>query len=231
MKKVWLLICAAALMLCLTACGGDTSAQDDNTATDAQTTEQTEQSTEQAEEQPEDASEETPEPSTEETEETQEPAEETAAEPEFTQVAIGETITLNGVDVELTTGEFLSGDKLGDGISVSTHSDSNKYFWLSGKIVNVGTEPLPGFISDTYVNIIFDDQYTYEGEFMIRNMDGLGPFAESEVYFWADVPPAMLDRYETVKVQFSYNDGFAEYDWQTNHEKTHAGFTNHYEFS
>lgn len=158
----------------------------------------------------------------------QEPSQE--PEKEFTTATVGETVTLAGVDIELTTSEFQSdAEKLGGNISVSTHSDSNKYFWLLGTMTNVGKETISSWSVDCMVNIIFDDDYTYEGSLNIR--DDMGPFAESEVLFWADVPPAMLDRYQTVKVQFAYNDGFADYNWEAaNYEKNMDGYDHKYEF-
>lgn len=159
------------------------------------------------------------------------PTPEPSLEPEneFTTATIGETVTLEGADVELTTGKFASGDKLGGNISVSSHSESNKYFWLSGTMTNVGTETIASSWGiDSIVNIIFDDKYTYEGSLHVRN--DMGPFGESEVLFWADVPPAMLERYQAVKVQFAYNDGFADYDWPgNNYEKKMDGYDHQYE--
>ena len=212
MKKQIALLLALMTALSLTACGSKTN--DTETAKDPaeETTTQTPETPEEPEE-PE-VPEEPEEPET----------------PAFTQVNIGDTVALNGVDLELTTTQFLSGDKLGDGISVSTHSDSNQYFWLEGTIVNVGTETLNTLGLESAVSIVFDDTYTYTGELLIRNMDGLGPFAESPVYLWADVPPAMLEKYQTVKVQLGYNDGFGDYDWTANSERVVTGYTNRYEF-
>ena len=106
---------------------------------------------------------------------------------------------------------------------MSSHNENNEHFWLAGTLTNTGTETLSGFSIDAMVTIVFDDTYTYEGEFLM--MDDIGPFAAADVYFWADVPPAMLENYGTVKVQFAYNDGFAEYDWAANdYEKTLDGY-------
>lgn len=212
MKKQIALLLALMTALSLTACGSKT----DDTETAKDPAEETTTQTPETPEEPEEP--EVP----EEPEELETPA--------FTQVNIGDTVALNGVDLELTTTQFLSGDKLGDGISVSTHSDSNQYFWLEGTIVNVGTETLNTLGLESAVSIVFDDTYTYTGELLIRNMDGLGPFAESPVYLWADVPPAMLEKYQTVKVQLGYNDGFGDYDWTANSERVVTGYTNRYEF-
>lgn len=209
LHKILSLLLTAALVLSLAACGGGSGSEDSAPPADAGTTQ---------------AGDEVP------AEEAPGEDEEQPPEAVFTTVTVGETVTLDGVDIELTTGEFSSdADKLGGNISVSTHSDSNKYFWLSGTMTNVGTETVSSWGIDSMVSIIFDDTYTYEGSITLR--DDMGPFAESEVLFWADVPPAMLDRYETVKVQFAYNDGFAEYDWEAaNYEKTMGGYDHQYEF-
>lgn len=211
MKKRIALLLALALLLGLTACG--------STKEDTEPTEEPEQTVQTETEQSEEPAEaETPE----------EPAEPEA--PEFTQVTIGDTVTLAGVDLELTTTGFLSGDQLEEGLSISSHDPNSKYFWLEGTVINVGTETLDTLGLECAVTIVFDDTYSYDGDLMIRNMDGLGPFAESKVFFWADVPPAMLERYQTVKVQFGYNDGFGDYDWQANSERVVTGYTNRYEF-
>lgn len=211
MKKLLSLTLAAALTLSLAACGGnpEPAANGSNPGSSSGSSVST------------GSSESTPDAS-------QEPAQE--PEKEFTVAAIGETVTLEGVDIELTTSEFQSdAEKLGGNISVSTHSDSNKYFWLLGTMTNVGKETISSWSVDCMVNIIFDDDYTYEGSLNIR--DDMGPFAESEVLFWADVPPAMLDRYKTVKVQFAYNNGFADYNWEAaNYEKNMDGYDHKYEF-
>lgn len=211
MKKLLSLALAAAMALSLAACGGnpEPAANGSNPGSSSGSSV------------PTGSSESTPDAS-------QEPAQE--PEKEFTVAAIGETVTLEGVDIELTTSEFQSdAEKLGGNISVSTHSDSNKYFWLLGTMTNVGKETISSWSVDCMVNIIFDDEYTYEGSLNIR--DDMGPFAESEVLFWADVPPAMLDRYKTVKVQFAYNNGFADYNWEAaNYEKNMDGYDHKYEF-
>lgn len=220
MKKLLALILAAALALSLAACGDSGETQTETPSTSIPESIVPTENTET--EQPSDNV-----PPAETPSEDVEPS--PTPEEEFVAVTIGETITLEGVDVELTTAEFQSNpDKLGGYMSFSTHNDSNEYFWLSGKMTNVGTETISSR-NDVMVNIIFDDTYTYEGNLEVR--DDMGPFAESEVWFWADVPPAMLERYETVKVRFAYNDGFADYDWEAaDYERTFAGFDHQYEF-
>lgn len=211
MKKRFALVLAAALALSLTACGGNpnptTSGSNPGSSSVSSSSNGSSESIPDASQEP-----------------TQGPKK------EFTVASIGETVTLEGVDIELTTSGFQSdAEKLGGNISVSTHSDSNKYFWLSGTMTNVGKETVSSWSVDCMVNIIFDDEYTYEGSLNVR--DDMGPFAESEVLFWADVPPAMLDRYKTVKVQFAYNDGFEDYNWEAaSFEKNMDGYDHKYEF-
>lgn len=214
MKKLLALMLAAAMSLSLAACGGNNGPAAGGSSSGSSDGSSSSESSVSSAGSSQDSS--------------QEPSQEPGKE--FTTAAIGEKITLEGVDIELTTGEFQSdAEKLGGNISVSTHSDSNKYFWLSGTMTNVGKETISSWGVDCMVNIVFDDDYIYEGSLNVRS--DMGPFAESEVLFWADVPPAMLDRYETVKVQFAYNDGFAEYNWEAaNYEKNMDGYDHKYEF-
>lgn len=214
MKKLLAFMLAAAMTLSLVACGGDNGPAAGGSSSSSSGGSSNPGSSGSSAGSSQDSS--------------QEPSQE--PEKEFTTATVGETVTLEGVDIELTTSEFQSdAEKLGGNISVSTHSDSNKYFWLLGTMTNVGKETISSWSVDCMVNIIFDDDYTYEGSLNIR--DDMGPFAESEVLFWADVPPAMLDRYQTVKVQFAYNDGFADYNWEAaNYEKNMDGYDHKYEF-
>lgn len=214
MKKLLAFMLAAAMTLSLAACGGDNGPAAGGSSSSSSGGSSNPGSSGSSAGSSQDSS--------------QEPSQE--PEKEFTTATVGETVTLEGVDIELTTSEFQSdAEKLGGNISVSTHSDSNKYFWLLGTMTNVGKETISSWSVDCMVNIIFDDDYTYEGSLNIR--DDMGPFAESEVLFWADVPPAMLDRYQTVKVQFAYNDGFADYNWEAaNYEKNMDGYDHKYEF-
>lgn len=214
MKKLLAFMLAAAMTLSLAACGGDNGPAAGGSSSSSSSGSSNPGSSGSSAGSSQDSS--------------QEPSQE--PEKEFTTATVGETVTLEGVDIELTTSEFQSdAEKLGGNISVSTHSDSNKYFWLLGTMTNVGKETISSWSVDCMVNIIFDDDYTYEGSLNIR--DDMGPFAESEVLFWADVPPAMLDRYQTVKVQFAYNDGFADYNWEAaNYEKNMDGYDHKYEF-
>lgn len=211
MKKILALMLAAVMALSLVSCGGNDTPNNDvgsSSSANGSGSNNTE---------PAQGSQEDPGPE-------QEP------KSKATSVPAGETVALAGVDVELATGEFVFDDKLGGTISVSSHSDSNKYFWLSGTMTNTGTETISSFSIEAMVNIVFDDAYNYEGSFMLK--DDIGPFAESEVFFWADVPPAMLERYKTVKVQFAYNNGFEDFNWEANnYEKTAEGFDNLYEFT
>ena len=229
MKKAISLLLALTLLLALAACSGDASegtAAPETTETEAPAAPA--DTAEVPEEAPADEAPAADEPAAEAPaagEAADEaPAEEPAAEaPAATQLALGGTASLEGVTADLAITEFQHGETLGSGISVSSHNENNEYFWLAGTLTNTGTETLSGFSIDAMVTIVFDDTYTYEGEFLM--MDDIGPFAAADVYFWADVPPAMLENYGTVKVQFAYNDGFAEYDWAANdYERTLDGY-------
>ena len=236
MKKWIALLLALVLALGLVACGGTA----DDAADDADQTQEPAVTENDAEEPEAPADDADTADDADQTQEPEAPADDTAEEPEaddaaeeagnFTQVNIGDTVTLDTVGLEITTTGFQYGDEMIAGWGISDHDPSNKYFWLGGTAVNVGTETLDTLGLECTVEIVFDDTYTYTGDLLFENLDGIGPFAQSNIYFWADVPPAMLERYQTVKVRFGFNDGFGEYDWMANSERVVTGYTNQYEF-
>lgn len=183
-KKFAALLLALAMVFALAACGGE-PAENDPPAPETET--------------PSAAPEPTPDP--------------TPAGPEFVQVAIGETVQLEGVDAELTPNGFNSAQDLLDGfVSFFTHNENNYYFWLSCTMTNTGTSPLeePSITNVFKVQFVFDDTYTYDGRFTMRN--DIGPMATTTAYLWADVPPAMLEQYQTLSIYFGYVEGFSSDD-------------------
>ena len=196
MKKFAALLLALAMVFALAACGGE-PAENDPPAPEAET--------------PSAAPEPTPDP--------------TPAEPEFVQVAIGETVQLESLDAELTPNGFSRAqDKLDGYLHHYGHNENNYYFWLSCTMTNTGTSPLeePSITNVFKVQFVFDDTYTYDGRFTMR--DDIGPMATTTAYFWADIPPAMLEQYQTLTIYFGYVEGFnsddtpsgddfAEYDY------------------
>ena len=179
-KKFAALLLALAMVLALAACGGE-PAENDPPAPEAET--------------PSAAPEPTPDP--------------TPAGPEFVQVAIGETVQLESLDAELTPNGFNKAqDKLDGYLHHYGHNENNYYFWLSCTMTNTGTAPLkaPSTVSYIKVQFVFDDTYTYDGYFEMR--DDIGPMATTTAYFWADIPPAMLEQYQTLTIYFGYVEGF-----------------------
>lgn len=193
MKKFAALLLALAMVFALAACGGE-PAENDPPAPEAETPSSA----------PETEPAETPEP-------TPDP---TPAGPEFVQVAIGETVQLESLDAELTPNGFNSAqDKLDGFMTHSDHNENNYYFWLYCTMTNTGTSPLerPTILNVLKVQFVFDDTYTYDGHFEMR--DDIGPMSTTTAYFWADIPPAMLEQYQTLSIYFGYVEGFSTEDY------------------
>lgn len=187
-KKFAALLLALAMVLALAACGGE-PAENDPPAPEAETPSAA------PETEPAETPEETP---------------IAPAEPEFTQYSVGETVQLEGAPVEITTTGFVQDlDYLHGNYSFFDHNGGDYYFWLAGTITNTGTETIEEMYmsSATKVSIIFDDTYTYNGRFWM-NTD-VGPMSTTDICLWADVPPAMLENYESITVRFAYMEGFS----------------------
>ena len=80
--------------------------------------------------------------------------------------------------------------------------------------------------------VIFDDKYTYEGDIRCFSGFQMDPLVENNIYFYAEVPPTILESYQTVTVRFAFNNEFAEYDYEANdYEQTLEGYDNLYEYT
>lgn len=208
MKKFLALLLAMVMVLALAACGGggDTPApkEDDPPvpATDVP-----------PEEEPKD-------------EEPEEPAEPEPPAADFQQVSVGETITLDFV--ELVIGEPSYGEQLKENTSVSKDSKENLFYFLPVTLVNLGGEAVR-LTNSTMVKITFDDKYSYEGYALNFGSEVL-PMADTETFFYAEVPPRVLENFEKVDIQFGFTNGFEDYDWEANdYEKTVERFDNRYQ--
>lgn len=208
MKKFLALLLAMVMVLALAACGGggDTSAPKEEDPP-APTTDVP------PEEEPKD-------------EEPEEPAEPEPPAADFQQVSVGETITLDFV--ELVIGEPSYGEQLKENTSVSKGSKENLFYFLPVTLVNLGGEAV-SLTNSTMVKITFDDKYSYEGNALNFGSEVL-PMADTETFFYAEVPPRVLENFEKVDIQFGFTNGFEDYDWEANdYEKTVERFDNRYQ--
>lgn len=208
MKKFLALLLAMVMTLVLAACGGggDTPApkEDDPPAPTTDVP---------PEEDPKD-------------EEPEEPAEPEPPAADFQQVSVGETITLDFV--ELVIGEPSYGEQLKENTSVSKDSKENLFYFLPVTLVNLGGEAVR-LTNSTMVKITFDDKYSYEGYALNFGSEVL-PMADTETFFYAEVPPRVLENFEKVDIQFGFTNGFEDYDWEANdYEKTVERFDNRYQ--
>ena len=208
MKKFLALLLAMVMVLALAACGGggDTPApkEDDPPAPTTDVP---------PEEEPKD-------------EEPEEPAEPEPPAADFQQVSVGETITLDFV--ELVIGEPSYGEQLKENTSVSKDSKENLFYFLPVTLVNLGGEAV-SLTNSTMVKITFDDKYSYEGYALNFGSEVL-PMADTETFFYAEVPPRVLENFEKVDIQFGFTNGFEDYDWEaTEYEKTVERFDNRYQ--
>lgn len=208
MKKFLALLLAMVMVFALAACGGggDTPApkEDDPPAPTTDVP---------PEEDPKD-------------EEPEEPAEPEPPAADFQQVSVGETITLDFV--ELVIGEPSYGEQLKENTSVSKDSKENLFYFLPVTLVNLGGEAVR-LTNSTMVKITFDDKYSYEGYALNFGSEVL-PMADTETFFYAEVPPRVLENFEKVDIQFGFTNGFEDYDWEANdYEKTVERFDNRYQ--
>lgn len=208
MKKFLAPLLAMVMVLALAACGGggDTPApkEDDPPAPTTDVP---------PEEEPKD-------------EEPEEPAEPEPPAADFQQVSVGETITLDFV--ELVIGEPSYGEQLKENTSVSKDSKENLFYFLPVTLVNLGGEAVR-LTNSTMVKITFDDKYSYEGYALNFGSEVL-PMADTETFFYAEVPPRVLENFEKVDIQFGFTNGFEDYDWEANdYEKTVERFDNRYQ--
>lgn len=155
--------------------------------------------------------------------------ESTAPAAEFTPVPAGETITLDFM--ELTIGNVGSGAKLTEGnSSLVTSNESNGYYWLDATLMNTAGQAIPLYNMD--VRMVFDDKYTYEGDVRCFTGSDMDPLVQNHIYIYAEIPKTLMDSYQSVTIQFGFNDEFADYDYeQFNYELALENFQNLYEFT
>lgn len=101
-----------------------------------------------------------------------------------------------------------------EGFSYGKGEEGKKFFYLDGKLKNVYTEE-ETFGDNCIINIVFDNKYTYKGKFCVESSDrkaielnggNIIPFEERRVLLYTLVPSEVLDIYQTVSIQWSFDD-------------------------
>lgn len=188
MKRMLALLLCLSALLGLAACGGDEPAPQDSTTPAAGT--------------------ESPAPETEPVEETPE-----APAAEFLDVNTGDTITLDFV--EITIGDVANGPEMTEGYSSYIPSnESNQFFWLTADLMNTSGNAFP--LYNMSVRLTFDDKYNYEGDVRCFTSSDMDPLVQNKIYIYAEVPATLMETYQTVTVQFGFNDEFGDYDYEAN---------------
>lgn len=130
-----------------------------------------------------------------------------------TPMAPGDTISLDFA--KITIGRTDGGKKMTeDGISYVASRENTAFFWLDAILANTSEQDLNLFYMD--VRLTFDGTDLYEGSARCFSGGKVQPQAERTIYLYAVVPPARLENWETVTVQFAFNEDFAQYDYQAN---------------
>ena len=133
----------------------------------------------------------------------------------FEPVKTGDVISLDFV--EISVGGVKYADKLSEKSNHVTYSytpsnEDNVIFWLGVTLKNVSSTGYQ-LAFRSMVNVIFDDKYTYKGE--MRNLVGgsgmsMDPLVENNIYICAEVPRSIAEEYESVAVQFGFNENFEQ---------------------
>ncbi len=216
MKKLLTLILAAALALSLVACGGDSGARDTNTpSTGNEDTTSTDT--------PSGGGEDNTPPVNEETIPPEEPAE-TPSEVEPTNIAIGETVSLDFV--EMTFEEFgIAADiqqSITTDISVGTHTritgpqpeEGKQFVYLRGTIKNLDTNALP--VYDFFAGKFNIDKYNFEVDanncdIITTNgepMSMIDPLVSGVFTIYAAIPNELAESHSTTDFTFGFYDLF-----------------------
>ena len=195
MKRLAALLLSAALIWALTACGGTGNApanvSGDGEPESADVPDNSGNATES--DRPDDATENVSSGDTE------------SSVLGFQSVRFGEKIALDFVEITPTEVNF------GEKMYVSeSHSysplEGNYYFWLSCKLTNLMGDSFS--LTKIKVKLTFDGKYNYEGQ-ALANVYDMAPLADNTIFICGQVPPAILERYQTVTFQFAFNDNFA----------------------
>lgn len=149
---------------------------------------------------------------------------------DFVDVNFGETIELDFAT--LTIGEIQTGDiRVGSGVTyvVSADAEGNTLYWLPVDVKNLNGEEFKITGNYNYCKFIFDNKYTYTGRFV--NVEGgnakaISPLETRTVYMHAEIPNEVIDSYQTVEIQFAFNEDFSE-DGFTNQELSEYKYKYH----
>ena len=98
--------------------------------------------------------------------------------------------------------------------------EGKKFFYLDGKLKNVYTEEEFFGDANSIINFVFDNKFIYKGNFCVEKSDrkdiyfseNIVPFEERRVLLYVLVPNEILDSYQTVSIQWSFDD-FSTYDY------------------
>ena len=131
-----------------------------------------------------------------------------------TPIALGETISVDGVDMKIDsyrTGKQMTGSS-GSGMTLIAQSDDEIIFALFGTIENTGGDALK--LNCIKAEMIFDDEsFTpwkyaeYDGSFQTS----LDPLCDGNLVFGASVPKTLAENYGTLTLRIAFNDGLQEY--------------------
>lgn len=141
------------------------------------------------------------------------------------KINIGDTITLDFVEMSVLNTDWSSTIKPKDTSSVYSYmsdQDGETYFWISGNIKNTSGEKYD--IENIEAEIIFDNRYTYSA-YLIAT-DGysfydnyVNPLKTVKYYIYASVPDEVREMYSTCQIKFGFTDNFAEDYLRLNFEK------------
>lgn len=179
MKRMVSLLLALLLMVSLAACGGG----------------------------------ETTPPAEEDPAKTEAPAEPTAAPLE--QVSCGDTISLDFVEIKLGSEvnwatEIKEKTNSNTSYTTSAQQPGTVLFWLPAVLKNLNGESYDIWANGhSMVKVIFDGKYTYEGDLYSLITNTMDPLLEKNIYIRAEVPQEVAETYQTVSIQFAFDENFA----------------------
>ena len=131
-----------------------------------------------------------------------------------TPLALGETVSVDGVDMMIDsyrTGKKIIGSS-GSGITMMPKNDDEIIFALFGKIENTGGDALS--MSNIKAELILDgESFTpwkyaeYDGSFLTS----LDPLCDGNLVFGASIPKTLAENYGTLTLRIAFNDGLKDY--------------------
>lgn len=148
--------------------------------------------------------------------------------PQFNTIETGDKIVLDFVEIKIGDVDHAKEMKE-EYITYQPSNEDNEFFWLSSEFTNTMGETTDLY-SGLMAQVVFDDKYTYEADFRCFDGSDMDPLVENEVYIYAEVPPAILDKYKTVKVQLGINNNFEDFDYMSHDEEKVEYYDNLYQY-